>query len=130
MTQNKPTQQPADAEVAVKRIYEPVSDSDGQRVLVDRIWPRGVSREAARLEAWLPEVAPSTPLRKWFDHKPERWSEFARRYEQELFDNPHLEQLHSLLSRGRVTLLYSARDIEHNQAVVLAAILTGSTIRP
>ena len=123
-------QEPANPDVAIKRIYEPVSESDGQRVLVDRIWPRGVSRDAAFLDAWLPEVAPSTSLRKWFDHKPDRWSEFARRYQQELHDSSHLAELRSLLSEGRLTLLYSARDTKHNQAMVLVAILTSSTIHP
>ncbi len=129
MTRQQSTQ-PANADVAVKRIYEPVSANDGQRVLVDRIWPRGVSRDAAHLDVWLPEVAPSTALRKWFDHKPDRWSEFVRRYQRELRDGPHLEQLRSLLSKGRLTLLYSARDTKHNQAVALAVILTQPTTRP
>ena len=129
MTGQQPTQ-PANAHVAVKRIYEPVAANDGQRVLVDRIWPRGVSRDAAHLDAWLPEVAPSTSLRKWFDHKPDRWSEFVRRYQEELRDGPHLEQLRSLLSNGGLTLLYSARDTKHNQAVALAVILTQPTTRP
>ena len=106
-----------------KRIYEPVAPDDGQRVLVDRIWPRGISHERAALDAWIPDVAPSTELRRWFAHDPKRWRAFQTRYRAELDDNPHLEELRALGRRGTVTLLYGARDRERNQAVVLAAIL-------
>ena len=109
--------------VRVKRIYEPVEPGDGHRVLVDRIWPRGISRERAALDAWMPEVAPSTELRKWFGHDPERWLEFQARYRRELADNPVVADAAALAGRGTLTLLYSARDTEHNQAVALAAIL-------
>ena len=109
--------------VVAKRIYEPPAPDDGWRLLVDRVWPRGVSKERARLDGWLPEIAPSTALRKWFGHEPARWDEFRRRYEAELDGSPHVD---AVLDRARampVTLLYSARDTEHNQAVALAAYL-------
>lgn len=115
---------------AVKRIYEEVEPDDGQRVLVDRIWPRGISRDRARLDAWLPEVAPSHELRKWFDHTPERWVGFQERYRAELVDNPHFDELKARGAAGPVTLLYSARDTERNQAVALAAILEDRTPGP
>ena len=111
------------ADVAVKRIYEQAADGDGQRILVDRIWPRGVSRARAALDAWMPEVAPSNELRKWFGHDPQRWDEFRARYRAELADSPHLEQLAAMIATSPATLLYSARDTEHNQAVALASIL-------
>jgi uncharacterized protein YeaO (DUF488 family) len=106
-------------ELRIKRIYEPASRDDGQRVLVDRVWPRGVTKEAAALDLWLKEIAPSTALRKWFGHDPARWVEFRRRYGAELDANAAVKQLRELMRKGRVTLLYSARDAEHNQAVAL-----------
>lgn len=109
--------------VRVKRIYEPVEASDGQRILVDRIWPRGISRTRAELDAWMPDVAPSTELRKWFAHDPQRWEEFQARYRSELLDSPHVDDLAALQALGPVTLLYSARDVDRNQAVVLASVL-------
>jgi len=108
----------------VKRIYEAASPSDGYRVLVDRLWPRGVSREAARIDEWQKEVAPSTELRRWFAHEPERWDEFRRRYAAELEDKGELlDGLRARARRGTVTLLYGARDEEHNQAVALLELL-------
>lgn len=108
--------------IHIKRIYEPPSASDGQRVLVDRIWPRGVSRDAAKLDVWLKDVAPTAALRKWFGHDPARWEVFADRYRQELDDNAEaVAELCALLARGDVTLLYAARDREHNQALALAS---------
>ena len=109
--------------IRVKRIYEPAEAGDGQRILVDRIWPRGISRERAELDAWMPDVAPSTDLRKWFGHDSARWDEFRVRYRAELADNPDVEQLTALIQSGPTTLLYSARDVDHNQAVALAAFL-------
>ena len=108
----------------IKRIYEPVTGDDGARVLVDRIWPRGVSKDKARLDLWLKDVAPSTELRMWFGHDPERYAEFKARYEGELADNPAVAELRAFArDHALVTLLYGARDEEHNQAVVLAGIL-------
>lgn len=112
--------------IHIKRIYEPPSGADGQRVLIDRIWPRGVGREAAALAEWLKEIAPTSVLREWFGHDPARWREFRRRYEQELDANPGpVAELRALLDRGDVTLLYAARDQEHNNAVALRDYLTG-----
>jgi uncharacterized protein YeaO (DUF488 family) len=107
------------AMIALKRVYDPPADDDGLRILVDRVWPRGVSRERAKLDHWIKDVAPSTALRTWFGHRPERWKEFAKRYRAELKDNPALEELRRLIGRRRATLVYSARDRDRNQAVAL-----------
>lgn len=110
--------------IRLKRAYEPADGSDGYRVLIDRIWPRGVSKEEARLDEWARELAPSTDLRRWFGHEPSRFEEFRRRYLAELAG--HDEKVRELRrrSRGRtVTLVYGARDTEHNDAVVLAELL-------
>lgn len=107
----------------IKRVYEAPSSQDGMRVLVDRLWPRGVRKEAAKLDAWLKDVAPSPALRRWFDHRPERFVEFNRRYRQELTTNAALEDLRKLGRRRRVTLLYGARDPAVNHAVVLQSAL-------
>lgn len=110
--------------IAVKRIYEPPSDKDGQRVLVDRIWPRGVSREAAVLDLWLKDIAPSTELRKWFGHDPSRAAGFRDRYRAELASNPEaVAELCALADKGDVTLLYAAHDEQANNATVLAEYL-------
>ena len=109
---------------SIKRIYDPAEESDGYRVLVDRLWPRGLARENARIEHWLRELAPSSGLRKWFGHDPARWDGFRDRYRQELRDNPEaVERCLEWCRKGPVTLLYGARDEEHNQAVVLAGYL-------
>lgn len=111
-------------EVAIKRVYEPPSDSDGQRVLVDRLWPRGLSKDKADVALWLKEIAPSTELRKWFGHDPEKWPEFQKRFRAELDDNAEaVKELRGLIAKGKVTLLYSAHDEKHNNAVVLAEYL-------
>src|SRR3546814_7342660 len=107
-------------DVRLKRIYEPAAAEDGQRVLVDRIWPRGITKAEARIDLWLKDIAPSTALRKWFGHRPERWPEFQRRYSVEIDANPAIDQLRDLARRGVLTLLYGARDEAHNQAIVLA----------
>lgn len=112
----------------VKRIYTPPEDADGIRVLVDRLWPRGLSKEAARLDAWLREVAPSPELRKWFNHEPGKFPEFAKRYEAELAREPAASELARIwqwAESGRpVTLLYAAKDEQHNHALVLQGALT------
>jgi len=111
-------------DLAIKRIYEPPAPEDGQRVLVDRIWPRGVSKENAALTLWLKEIAPSDELRKWFGHEPARWAGFRERYGAELDRNEEaVTQLRTLLRGGRVTLLYGAHDEAHNNAVALAGYL-------
>lgn len=107
----------------IKRIYESADPDDGRRVLVERLWPRGVSKERARLDLWLKQVAPSPELRKWYHHEPERWPEFQRRYLAELEDHPEVvENLRNLLSDGDVTLVYGAVT-EQNSAAVLAQFL-------
>ncbi|HEY9236684.1 MULTISPECIES: DUF488 domain-containing protein [Phenylobacterium] len=105
--------------VKIKRIYEPSDKADGLRVLVDRLWPRGVRKADAHVDVWLREVAPSDELRRWFGHEPERWDEFRVRYGAELDGNAAFAELRGL-ARGPTTLLYSAKDEAHNQAVVLA----------
>lgn len=111
-------------DIHFKRIYENASKSDGYRVLVDRIWPRGVSKENAHLDEWLKEIAPSTELRKWFDHKKERFDEFSKRYFKELENQSELvEKLKKVASEKRLTLLYGAKDEKYNQAVVLKNFL-------
>ena len=114
-------------DLVIKRIYEPPASDDGQRVLVDRIWPRGVSKENAALTLWLKEIAPSDELRKWFGHEPERWAEFQRRYRAELDGNGEVvAKLRAMLRDSRVTLLYGAHDEAHNNAAALAGYLRGT----
>ncbi|MGH6989959.1 MAG: DUF488 domain-containing protein [Stellaceae bacterium] len=111
--------------VRLKRAYAPPSAEDGTRVLVDRIWPRGLRKSDAAIDRWMKEVAPSTELRKWFGHDPKRWTEFRRRYKAELSQGPGpLEELRSMATKGPLTLIYSAHDEQHNQAVVLREALT------
>jgi uncharacterized protein YeaO (DUF488 family) len=113
-------------EIAIKRAYAPHDlQRDGQRVLVDRLWPRGVSRLQLADAVWLREVAPSTGLRQWFGHKPERWGEFRRRYVAELRSNPAVETLREIIAAGPTTLIYGAKDERRNQAVALAEFLRG-----
>lgn len=112
--------------VKLKRAYEPPAPADGTRVLVDRLWPRGVSKDDAAVDLWLKDLAPSTELRKWFGHEPARWTEFQDRYAKELHQHPEaLGQLRDVARQGAVTLVYSARDEEHNDAVVLCQLLLG-----
>lgn len=116
----------AAANVQLKRAYEPAAADDGTRVLVDRLWPRGVSKDHAAVDLWLKELAPSTELRKWFDHDPARWAEFQIRYAHEVHQQPELlKQLRALALQGRVTLVYSAHDEVHNDAVALRGLLLG-----
>ena len=114
------------ANVKLKRAYEPVDSKDGARVLVDRLWPRGVSKKNAALDQWMKEIAPTTELRKWFGHDPARWEEFRGRYGKELHQNAELlSQLRSLAQQGPLTLVYSAHDEIHNDAIVLRNVLLG-----
>jgi uncharacterized protein YeaO (DUF488 family) len=114
------------ADIKLKRAYEPPEAGDGVRVLVDRLWPRGVSKEHAALDHWMKEIAPSTNLRKWFGHDPARWEEFSCRYDEELHGNAKLlSKLRSLARNGPTTLIYSAHDDAHNDAVVLRNVLLG-----
>ena len=106
--------------IRTKRVYEAAAKTDGQRFLVERLWPRGVKKEALRMTAWLKEVAPTKELREWFHHDPARWTEFQRRYRAELKERPAACQpLRDAAKRGDITLLFSAHDLEHNNAVAL-----------
>ncbi len=107
-------------DILIRRAYEKPGKQDGNRILVDRIWPRGVSKDELKLNHWLKQVAPSDSLRKWFDHDAEKWSEFNSRYRKELNNgSDELQTLRACVADGRVTLIYGAKDEEHNQAVVL-----------
>lgn len=110
--------------IKLKRVYEPAGPEDGCRVLVERLWPRGISKERAALDHWLKEVAPSPELRTWFGHDPVKWEEFRKRYENELRQNEDgVAQLQEFARKGDVTFVYAARDTEHNAAVVLKDFL-------
>jgi len=109
--------------LGIKRIYDKAEIIDGKRILIDRLWPRGVKKNSANFDMWLKDVAPSNELRKWFMHDPSKWQEFKRRYEKELKDNPAFAQLLSIVKSTDVTLIYAARDEEHNDAVVLAEMI-------
>jgi len=118
-------------QVRIKRAYEPADDGDGYRVLVDRLWARGVSKEKAHLDAWMKEIAPSTELRRWFGHDPARWDEFERRYRVELAEPERRQLVEALAERathGPVTLIYGARDTAHNEAVVLCAVVSAARV--
>lgn len=110
--------------ILAKRVYEPAAKSDGFRVLVDRLWPRGLAKSDAKLDLWLPDLGPSTALRKWFNHDPAQWTEFCRRYRDELKEKTALLATIKEQAKTRsVTLLYSAKDERHNQAVALQSFL-------
>lgn len=110
--------------IKIKRVYEQPEDSDGYRILVDRLWPRGMTKEKAHVDLWLKEIAPSTELRKWFGHDPEKWKRFQRRYETELLHNGRLIEMLTQKARvDTITLLYGARDEKHNEARVLKQVL-------
>ncbi|HEX4576896.1 MAG TPA: DUF488 domain-containing protein [Edaphobacter sp.] len=111
--------------VKLKRVYEEFSEEDGNRILVDRLWPRGLTKEKAHVDLWLKEVAPSNELRKWFAHDPAKWPEFKERYKAELKHNTaQLSLLKQAITKGPATLLYGAKDTEHNEAVVLQELLS------
>ncbi len=112
-------------ELRIKRAYEPPSEDDGTRILVDRLWPRGLKKSNAAISQWMKEIAPTTELRKWFAHDPARWDEFRRRYKAELRTKSELlSELRDMTHKGPVTLIYSAHDEQHNQAVVLREVLS------
>src|SRR4051794_8106614 len=111
--------------VKIKRVYEPPDERDGKRILVDRLWPRGLSKQSAKIDLWLKDIAPSTELRTWFGHDPEKWAGFQTRYRAELRqDHEAVAILKREAAKGPVTLLYGAKDEEHNQAVVLQKMLS------
>ena len=104
----------------IKRVYEKPEKEDGKRILVDRLWPRGLTKEKAGIDLWLKDIAPSTELRKWFNHDPAKWKEFQKRYQLELENNKEqVSILNELFKKGPVTLVYGAKDREHNEALVL-----------
>ena len=110
--------------VQIKRVYEEPSTSDGKRILIDRLWPRGLTKEKAKVDLWLKDIAPSTELRQWFGHDPSKWNEFKKRYHDELKKNREIiVKLIEQLKTGKVTLVYGAKDEEHNDAVVLKEYL-------
>jgi uncharacterized protein YeaO (DUF488 family) len=114
----------ASSRIKLKRVYEPASRVDGTRILVDRLWPRGLRNEDAVIDHWFKDLAPSTALRQWFDHDVERWTEFRKRYRAELAGQPEaLAELRSLARKGTITLLFGAHDEPHNNAVVLCELL-------
>jgi uncharacterized protein YeaO (DUF488 family) len=115
----------AECRIRVGRIYEDIDLDEGQRVLVDRIWPRGIRKDDPRVGIWCKDVAPSKELREWYHHQPERFDEFASRYEAELTGNTALEELRKLTRRGVVTLVTATRDLDGSQAAVLAKLLKG-----
>lgn len=110
--------------INIKRAYAPYAEQDGFRILVDKLWPRGIKKENAHIDEWFKEVAPSTELRKWFNHEVEKWPEFRQRYQQELANNPALAQLKQQVEQQSVvTLVFAAKDESHNNAVVLKTLL-------
>ncbi len=110
--------------IKIKRVYEEPANDDGRRILVDRLWPRGLTKAKAHVDLWLKEIGPSTELRKWFGHEPERWDTFRRRYLEELKGKDDLlDILKKEASEGRVTLIYAARDEKHNEALILKQFL-------
>ena len=111
--------------IKLKRAYEPAGAEDGTRILIDRLWPRGIKKADAAINRWFKEIAPSTKLRRWFGHRTERWPEFRRRYVAELRQRPELlDEIRTLARDGPVTLVYGARDETHNDAIVLRELLT------
>lgn len=112
--------------IQTKRIYDEPNDQDGMRVLVDRLWPRGIRKDQLKIDLWLKEVAPSHALRQWFHHELPNWPEFERRFKAELDENHAIEQLQELVNNGPVTLLFSAKDRQYNNAVALKKYLEGS----
>ena len=113
--------------VMLKRAYELPAETDGQRILVDRLWPRGLAKVKASIDLWLKGIAPSTELRQWFGHDPEKWQEFKERYCVKLKNNPALSELQALSRQGNITLIYAAKNELNNEAVVLKQILDRAT---
>ena len=112
--------------IKIKRIYEPVDKNDGYRILIDRLWPRGIKKEEAHIDLWSKDIAPSTALRKWFNHEPEKWESFRKKYYTELKGNPAVKEMRKVLKEHPAsTLLYGAKNEHYNQAIVLAEYLRG-----
>ena len=116
------------AKITIKRVYEPVEKSDGYRVLIDRLWPRGLAKASSHIDEWMKKIGPSNELRKWFNHDVEKWQAFRRSYKKELKGSDVVEEIIKLMEKHKhVTLLYGAKDEEHNQAVVLQEYLKSLT---
>ena len=116
--------------IRIKRAYDPISDQDGKRILIDRLWPRGLKKTDLQLYAWLKDVAPSTSLRKWFAHDPAKWTEFQKKYRAELENNPQpWTEILEISKRGTVTLMYGSREREHNHAVCLKDFLEKKLVK-
>jgi len=114
--------------IRIKRIYDPPSPDDGKRILVDRLWPRGIKKEDAKIDEWLKDIAPSDELRKWFSHDPLKWQEFKAKYKQELKGKTELiERIRKEAKKGTVTLLFAAKDTKHNNACILKEIIEKQT---
>jgi uncharacterized protein YeaO (DUF488 family) len=110
--------------IKIKRVYDPPEPEDGKRILIDRLWPRGLKKENLKMDEWLKEIAPSDKLRKWFSHDPKKYEEFKKRYAKELEDKSEiLERIRREAKKGRVTILFSAKDTEHNNATVMKELL-------
>jgi uncharacterized protein YeaO (DUF488 family) len=119
------------AEYFVKRVYEPYHKNDGYRILVDRLWPRGLSKEKAHIDCWLKEIAPTDKLRKWFAHEPAKWNGFIKKYKEEIEQNPAKEELLQLINEhDRITFLYSTKEENHNNAYVLLQWLQNDVVKP
>ena len=115
--------------IKLKRAYEPPAPDDGTRILIDRLWPRGVKKADAAIDEWMKDIAPSTGLRKWFGHAPARWQKFRRRYQSEIRQHPdEFDRLRTLAQHGRITLVFAAHDEAHNDAVVLKDLLLGRRV--
>ena len=117
--------------IQIKRVYDPPDPEDGKRILVDRLWPRGIRKENLKMDEWLKEIAPSDKLRKWFSHDPKKYEEFKKEYTEELEDKSEiLKRIKGEAKTGRVTILFSAKDTEHNNAMVLKELLSKQTKKP
>ena len=114
--------------VEIKRVYDAPAPSDGKRILVDRLWPRGITKAKAEIDVWMKSIAPSPELRKWFAHDPAKWQEFEKRYRAELAANPALDELRRTADKENITLLFAAKDVKNNQAVVLKKLLENQTL--
>jgi uncharacterized protein YeaO (DUF488 family) len=112
--------------ISLKRVYEPAIASDGKRIFVERLWPRGMTKEAAGIDLWLKDISPSPALRTWFGHELEKWDEFQAKYRVELQGSPALAELQALARQGHVTLLYASKDEQHNSALILKRVLDGA----
>jgi uncharacterized protein YeaO (DUF488 family) len=120
----------AAANIRLKRAYEPPARGDGARILIDRLWPRGMTKEKAAIDDWFKDIAPSTALRQWFGHDPARWPEFRRRYADEVRQNlENFDKLRAQARQGPITLVFSAHDEAHNDAVVLRDLLLGRSVK-